>query len=229
MVVSFADEAVVVDEVENHCTEYEKDDIDSLIRQLREKDALIAEKDALLSQQPRASKSRVKFAPIEEDPGGSGGVTDEHETHGLEHELAGSVSAGSNATFADYLHAQKSMRFKSQKRMSKTLAMIEEDDGIHSSSIYSSVTSARTAEERRVISNMLGRRGAAAEWDNFDVEELDKDEEEDDHHHHHHKKNAAWYLPPVQRQRWCDDQILPHVNWGDLFFDLFYVGAAYNL
>jgi hypothetical protein len=32
-----------------------------------------------------------------------------------------------------------------------------------------------------------------------------------------------------QRQRWDDQQILPHVNWGDLFFDLFYVGAAYNL
>jgi low temperature requirement protein LtrA len=23
--------------------------------------------------------------------------------------------------------------------------------------------------------------------------------------------------------------MLPHVNWGDLFFDLFYVAAAYNL
>jgi Bacterial low temperature requirement A protein (LtrA) len=32
-----------------------------------------------------------------------------------------------------------------------------------------------------------------------------------------------------QRQRWDDQQILPHVNWGDLFFDLFYVAAAYNL
>mmetsp|Transcript_944 Transcript_944/g.1542 ORF Transcript_944/g.1542 Transcript_944/m.1542 type:complete len:481 (+) Transcript_944:63-1505(+) len=32
-----------------------------------------------------------------------------------------------------------------------------------------------------------------------------------------------------QRQRWDDHQVLPHVNWGDLFFDLFYVGAAYNL
>lgn len=36
-------------------------------------------------------------------------------------------------------------------------------------------------------------------------------------------------LPPMQRQKWGDDYSLPHVNWGDLFFDLFYVGAAYNL
>ena len=34
---------------------------------------------------------------------------------------------------------------------------------------------------------------------------------------------------PVQRQKWGDTQIHPVVNWGDLFFDLFYVGAAYNL
>ena len=34
---------------------------------------------------------------------------------------------------------------------------------------------------------------------------------------------------PKQRQRWGDKQILPHTNWGDLFFDLFYVAAAYNL
>ena len=35
--------------------------------------------------------------------------------------------------------------------------------------------------------------------------------------------------PPRQRQRWGDNQVLPHVNWGDLYFDLFYVAAAYNL
>ena len=34
---------------------------------------------------------------------------------------------------------------------------------------------------------------------------------------------------PLPRQRWGDKQILPHVNWGDIFFDLFFVAAAYNL
>ncbi len=37
------------------------------------------------------------------------------------------------------------------------------------------------------------------------------------------------FSPPRQRQKWGSDQILPHVNWGDLFFDLFYVAAFYNL
>eukprot|EP00521_Asterionellopsis_glacialis_P011177 CAMPEP_0195292256 /NCGR_PEP_ID=MMETSP0707-20130614/8732_1 /TAXON_ID=33640 /ORGANISM="Asterionellopsis glacialis, Strain CCMP134" /LENGTH=631 /DNA_ID=CAMNT_0040352663 /DNA_START=59 /DNA_END=1954 /DNA_ORIENTATION=+ len=37
------------------------------------------------------------------------------------------------------------------------------------------------------------------------------------------------YSPPKQRQKWGDNQVLPRVNWGDLFFDLFYVGASFNL
>ena len=39
----------------------------------------------------------------------------------------------------------------------------------------------------------------------------------------------AFFEPPYQRQCWGDTQILPYINWGDLFFDLFYVAAAYNL
>jgi Bacterial low temperature requirement A protein (LtrA) len=37
------------------------------------------------------------------------------------------------------------------------------------------------------------------------------------------------YSPPRQRQKWGDTQVLPRVNWGDLFFDLFYVAATYNV
>lgn len=59
------------------------------------------------------------------------------------------------------------------------------------------------------------------------------DDEENHHHHHHGSRHLGesipLYSPPRQRQRWTDTQILPHVNWGDLFFDLFYVAAAYNL
>ena len=41
-------------------------------------------------------------------------------------------------------------------------------------------------------------------------------------------KRMILYDPPRQRQRWGDDEVLPHVNWAGLFFDLFYVAAAYN-
>jgi hypothetical protein len=37
------------------------------------------------------------------------------------------------------------------------------------------------------------------------------------------------YSKPNQRQRWGDHQAHPVKNYGDLFFDLFYVAAAYNL
>jgi len=34
-----------------------------------------------------------------------------------------------------------------------------------------------------------------------------------------------FYTTPKQRQRWGDNQIPPHTEWGDIFFDLFYVAA----
>ena len=42
-------------------------------------------------------------------------------------------------------------------------------------------------------------------------------------------QRVVWYSPPRQRQKWGDTQVLPRVNWFDLFFDLFYVGATYNV
>ena len=45
----------------------------------------------------------------------------------------------------------------------------------------------------------------------------------------YHPGILKFYEPPMQRQKWGDTQILPRVNWGDLFFDLFYVAAAYNV
>jgi hypothetical protein len=45
----------------------------------------------------------------------------------------------------------------------------------------------------------------------------------------YHPGKIVFFAPPRQRQRWGDTQILPRLNWGDLFFDLFYVAAAYNV
>ena len=69
-----------------------------------------------------------------------------------------------------------------------------------------------------------------------------KEEQEQEHQcherahllHHDHsvrqlEEDVPFYSHPKQRQRWGDHQVLPHVNWGDLFFDLFYVAAAHNL
>ena len=37
------------------------------------------------------------------------------------------------------------------------------------------------------------------------------------------------FAPPRQRQKWGDTQVLPRTNWGDIFFDLWFVAAAYNV
>mmetsp|Transcript_47898 Transcript_47898/g.73038 ORF Transcript_47898/g.73038 Transcript_47898/m.73038 type:complete len:540 (-) Transcript_47898:96-1715(-) len=58
-------------------------------------------------------------------------------------------------------------------------------------------------------------------------------EHHDDGGHGHDSDGGKFHVPlysrPVQRQKWGDHQIHPHANWGDTFFDLFYVAAAYNL
>lgn len=40
-----------------------------------------------------------------------------------------------------------------------------------------------------------------------------------------------WWTPPKQRQRWQSPAVLPADTdtWGQIFYDLFYVGGAYNL
>jgi hypothetical protein len=38
-----------------------------------------------------------------------------------------------------------------------------------------------------------------------------------------------FFARPIQRQRWNDTQTHPVVDWGDTFFDLFYVAAVYNV
>ena len=71
---------------------------------------------------------------------------------------------------------------------------------------------------------------------NDDTNKDNNDDQHEEHHHHrhptHHRDLSAvvpLYSRPVQLQRWGETQLLPHVNWGDLFFDLFIVAAAYNL
>jgi low temperature requirement protein LtrA len=68
------------------------------------------------------------------------------------------------------------------------------------------------------------------------IVESRNDTDHHDHHGAHHSpsirhlsEQVPLYSAPRQRQRWNEIQVLPHVNWGDLYFDLFYVSAAYNL
>jgi Bacterial low temperature requirement A protein (LtrA) len=46
---------------------------------------------------------------------------------------------------------------------------------------------------------------------------------------YHHFFGQHFYAPPRQRQKWGETQVLPRINWGDLFCDLLYVAASYNI
>lgn len=45
----------------------------------------------------------------------------------------------------------------------------------------------------------------------------------------YHPRRVLLYAPPRQRRKWGDSDVLPRINWGDLFFDLFYVAGTYNV
>ena len=49
--------------------------------------------------------------------------------------------------------------------------------------------------------------------------------EEHDGEHAQTKKMMPLFSRPKQRQRWGDNQAHPHTDWGDIFFDLFFVAA----
>ena len=46
---------------------------------------------------------------------------------------------------------------------------------------------------------------------------------------HAHRAHVPFYSRPEQMQCWGEAASHPHVDWGGLFYDLFYVAAAYNL
>ncbi len=135
--------------------------------------------------------------------------------------LAGTSSTEESvATYADYLEAQQKLKPGTWQRNSSTMT--------HGTNATN--TTVRGARELEIIRCIGSRRGGASEWHQYCEDDFDgEDGENVGKKKHQHSKSFPWYFPPVQRQRWGEDHSLPHVNWGDLFFDLFYVGAAHNL
>ena len=111
--------------------------------------------------------------------------------------------------------------------------------------IHGPETNPDTQEERMLVVREVLQRQKSMRFKHTHTPDEDAADEEkggieqgDTGDYLDHNENACdelneteipWYCPPVQRQRWGDDHVLPHINWGDIFFDLFYVAAAYNL
>ena len=205
--------------------------IDALLQKLREKDNLLAESEArneaLLSERDKKdaviAEKDAFLAEKDEQLSVALANNNTAPNHSLSH-IPEDRSAGdgvpnhfgSVSTFADYLQSRRSSKARWHNSVVSDLTHVTN-------------ATVRTAEEMRVI-RRIDRR-AAAEWDHLSRiyggagAEGGTVSGED----HGHGSRTPWYNPPIQRQRWCEDQSLPHVNWGDIFFDLFYVGAAFNL
>ena len=141
---------------------------------------------------------------------------------------------GKSLTFQDYLDAQRKLRsvrhmdlggggvdihhfyesFYESGNIDKLMSYEEEEEN--------------TGEQQQQGSEQKGQEDSPIAI--MKAEEALHDQDSHGHHHHHSSSSSVpFYAPPLQRQRWGDDQVLPHVDWGDIFFDLFYVAAAYNL
>ena len=199
-------------------------DIDALLEKLHqsearneallaEKEALLAEKDALLVE--KDTQLSVALANNNTVPNHSLARISEDGSEGD----GGPNHFESVSTFGDYL--------ASQRRKARWHNSVLSDLTHATNAMGASNATVRTAEEMRVI-RRIDRR-AAAEWDHLSCGAAGAEEGTVSGEDHGHGLRTPWYNPPIQRQRWCEDQSLPHINWGDLFFDLFYVGAAFNL
>jgi len=116
---------------------------------------------------------------------------------------------GESVNFSDYLSAQRN--FKSQRLLQRRTSVrnlnvpsiIEEEETEEAA--YSSPHSSRQLHRLR-----------SAEWNDIFDNLGDIDENGQFHDEHDHLK--PFYSPPVQRQRWGEDQVLPHVNWGEYLY-----------
>lgn len=154
------------------------------------------------------------------------------------------------ANFSDYLQAQKALQHRvgfdghgGGGSPSRPTAEATPADATAEAPPSPNARQVRiTEDERKAMQrlSLIGRRTSVAKRRRQSASEANDDQwqiifEEleaidiDGHFHDDGDHTIPWYAPPVQRQRWGADQSLPHVNWGDLFFDLFYVAAAYNL
>jgi hypothetical protein len=176
--------------------------INSLLQQLAEKDAQLSRAKQKMLRCKHCTPS-VSLLSVGEDGYDSDALS------------VSRVKFGSISTYDDYLKSQR--------------AQVRFHNSMLSSITHATNVTVRTAEERRVIRRISKRRGA--EWDHlsYDVSEAEGGTVVTEENEGNEILGTLWYDPPIQRQRWDEEQILPHVNWGDLFFDLFYVGAAINL
>lgn len=113
---------------------------------------------------------------------------------------------GESVNFSAYLSAQRnlsSQRFLVHRRASNIQETIPEEEPYEVPS-----KSSRGLRASRQLRHL-----ESDEW--ADIFDNLGDIDENGHFHDSHSHLNPFYSPPVQRQRWGEDQVLPHVNWGE--------------
>ena len=132
------------------------------------------------------------------------------ELRGLNRELTERIGSDKVATYENYVDAQRRLRLRRKRSVSASLS-----------------ASCRSRREIEVIQNVANRTNSVA-WIEIS-KDLGITDDEEGRAINIHNTTTPFYSPPVQRQRYGDDKILPPEGWGEMFFDLFFVGAASNL
>jgi hypothetical protein len=90
--------------------------------------------------------------------------------------------------------------------------------------------SERNSSTRRIASTQgVSHLAQSSDWVEFLDHVHDDTDDDDDLLSTEDNHQTPFYSRPYQRQRWGAKQVLPHINWADLFFDLFFVALASNL
>ena len=160
--------------------------------------------------------------------------------HGLMEEIkeeddSPSVVPQRPANYRDFLKAQRSMRLSN----SQNLNFQEGEDASYTADESSQQTPEQQNPEdaRRLFQSMRvlapkmteAKDKAAVENMIYSLEKRIKKLDVDGTFKDKNTLQAPWYSVPIQRQRWGDDQVIPESNFSNLFFDLFFIGAIYNI
>jgi hypothetical protein len=132
---------------------------------------------------------------------------------GLDNALGGETAS---VNFSQYLNAQRqlsSQRFLQRRASVRSIrvptTVAEDNEGANNDDD----NGRSKAITNNPSSNRRLARLSTSDWDDIFEELGEIDENGQFHDAHAHMK--PFYAPPIQRQRWGEDQVLPHVNWGE--------------
>ena len=133
---------------------------------------------------------------------------------------------GESVNFSAYLNAQR--KLSSERFLHGQRSIGNENLGVQNANQEEDLAEGAAVETQNdgssryihALSSRQLNRLQRSEWSQIFV---NRSIDENGHLHDNYAHNLKpFYSPPVQRQRWGDDQALPHVNWGKFYLFSFF-------